>query len=46
MSEESKKKPKVTTTASNITDIPWTSDEKQIREVKLAAEKAEREKKE
>jgi len=45
MSKESKKKPKVTTTASNISDIPWTSSRKQIREAKLAAEKAEKKKK-
>lgn len=46
MPEESKKKPEVTTTASNIRDILWTSEEKQIRKVKLASEKAERKKKE
>lgn len=46
MSKEGKKKPKVTTTASNITNVSWASNRKQIREVKLAAKKAEKKKKE
>jgi hypothetical protein len=36
-----KKKPEITTTAS---EVKWTADKKQVREVKLAAEKPEKKK--
>lgn len=43
MPKEKKMKHEITTRASNI-DIPWSSDKKQIREVKLAEKRPKKKK--